>query len=104
MTLMKSVPLELSNLSALALEISRYISGTCVPLRPSDALLSLPSLSLDIDVIDPSLAPASELVCLRTGRAQCLTVQSVAGTPEPAGWTPREMHRILRGLTGLNFV
>lgn len=27
-----------------------------------------------------------------------------AGTPEPAGWTPREMHRILRGLTGLNFV
>jgi len=42
-------------------------------------------LSLDIDVIDPSLAPAT-------------------GTPEPGGWTPREVHRILRGLSGLNFV
>jgi len=42
-------------------------------------------LSLDIDVLDPSIAPAT-------------------GTPEPAGWTVREMHRILRGLTGLNFV
>ena len=65
--------------------------------------------SLDIDVIDPSLAPAT-------------------GTPEPgthyifssadyaiyvytkmilswaAGWTPRELHRIIRGLAGLNFV
>ncbi|RDB28755.1 putative agmatinase 1 [Hypsizygus marmoreus] len=42
-------------------------------------------LSLDIDVIDPGLAPAT-------------------GTPEPGGWTTRELKRILRGLVGLNFV
>ncbi|THU78795.1 Arginase/deacetylase, partial [Dendrothele bispora CBS 962.96] len=42
-------------------------------------------LSLDIDTVDPSLAPAT-------------------GTPEVGGWTTREMKRILGGLTGLNFV
>ncbi|KAJ7281512.1 arginase family-domain-containing protein [Mycena rebaudengoi] len=42
-------------------------------------------LSLDIDVVDPALAPAT-------------------GTPEPGGWTTREVKRILRGLAGLNFV
>ncbi|KIY49068.1 Arginase/deacetylase [Fistulina hepatica ATCC 64428] len=42
-------------------------------------------LSLDIDVIDPAFAPAT-------------------GTPEAGGWTLREMKRILRGLSGLNFV
>jgi len=42
-------------------------------------------LSLDIDVIDPGLAPAT-------------------GTPEAGGWTTREVKRILRGLGGLNFV
>ncbi|KAE9407325.1 Arginase/deacetylase [Gymnopus androsaceus JB14] len=42
-------------------------------------------LSLDIDTVDPSLAPAT-------------------GTPEIGGWTTREMKRILRGLAGLNFV
>ncbi|KAG6846113.1 hypothetical protein H0H87_006477 [Tephrocybe sp. NHM501043] len=42
-------------------------------------------LSLDIDVIDPGLAPAT-------------------GTPEAGGWTIRELKRILRGLAGLNFV
>ncbi|KAI9507812.1 arginase family-domain-containing protein [Russula earlei] len=42
-------------------------------------------LSLDIDVIDPGLAPAT-------------------GTPEPGGWTTREVKRIIRGLAGLNFV
>ncbi|CAA7264825.1 unnamed protein product [Cyclocybe aegerita] len=42
-------------------------------------------LSLDIDVIDPGLAPAT-------------------GTPEAGGWTTREMKRIIRGLAGLNFV
>ncbi|KAF9531888.1 arginase deacetylase [Crepidotus variabilis] len=58
-------------------------------------------LSLDIDVIgmksvfvnkflsfpliDPGLAPAT-------------------GTPEPGGWTTRELKRIIRGLAGLNFV
>ncbi|KAJ4485719.1 arginase deacetylase [Lentinula aciculospora] len=42
-------------------------------------------LSLDIDVLDPGLAPAT-------------------GTPEAGGWTTRELKRILRGLAGLNFV
>ncbi|GLB35786.1 putative arginase family protein [Lyophyllum shimeji] len=42
-------------------------------------------LSLDIDVVDPGLAPAT-------------------GTPEPGGWTTREVKRIIRGLAGLNFI
>ncbi|KAF9024127.1 Arginase/deacetylase [Hymenopellis radicata] len=42
-------------------------------------------LSIDIDVIDPGLAPAT-------------------GTPEAGGWTTRELKRIIRGLAGLNFV
>ncbi|KAJ4490771.1 arginase family-domain-containing protein [Lentinula aciculospora] len=42
-------------------------------------------LSLDIDVVDPGQAPAT-------------------GTPEVGGWTTREVKRILRGLSGLNFV
>ncbi|EIN13835.1 Arginase/deacetylase [Punctularia strigosozonata HHB-11173 SS5] len=42
-------------------------------------------LSLDIDVVDPGLAPAT-------------------GTPEAGGWTMREVKRIVRGLAGLNFV
>ncbi|KII94050.1 hypothetical protein PLICRDRAFT_36283 [Plicaturopsis crispa FD-325 SS-3] len=42
-------------------------------------------LSLDIDVIDPGLAPGT-------------------GTPEIGGWTTREVKRIIRGLAGLNFV
>jgi agmatinase len=42
-------------------------------------------LSLDIDVIDPGLAPGT-------------------GTPEPGGWTTRELIRILRGIEGLNVV
>ncbi|KAF2131505.1 Arginase/deacetylase [Dothidotthia symphoricarpi CBS 119687] len=42
-------------------------------------------LSIDIDVIDPGLAPGT-------------------GTPEPGGWTTRELIRILRGIEGLNVV
>lgn len=42
-------------------------------------------LSIDIDVIDPGMAPAT-------------------GTPEPGGWTTRELIRILRGIEGLNVV
>lgn len=42
-------------------------------------------LSVDIDVIDPGLAPGT-------------------GTPEPGGWTTRELIRILRGVEGLNVV
>lgn len=42
-------------------------------------------LSIDIDVIDPGLCPGT-------------------GTPEPGGWTSRELIRILRGLEGMNVV
>lgn len=42
-------------------------------------------LSVDIDVIDPGLAPGT-------------------GTPEVGGWTSREMIQILRGIDGLNLV
>lgn len=42
-------------------------------------------LSIDIDVIDPGLAPGT-------------------GTPEPGGWSTRELIRILRGIEGMNVV
>jgi agmatinase len=42
-------------------------------------------LSIDIDVLDPGLAPGT-------------------GTPEPGGWTTRELIRILRGIEELNVV
>jgi agmatinase len=42
-------------------------------------------LSIDIDVIDPGLAPGT-------------------GTPEPGGWSTRELIRILRGIERLNVV
>ncbi|KAF1816994.1 Arginase/deacetylase [Eremomyces bilateralis CBS 781.70] len=42
-------------------------------------------LSVDIDVIDPGLAPGT-------------------GTPEPGGWSTRELIQILRGIEGLNVV
>ncbi|KAI2630500.1 agmatinase [Xylaria nigripes] len=42
-------------------------------------------LSVDIDVLDPAFAPGT-------------------GTPEPGGWTSRELIRILRGVEGLNVV
>lgn len=42
-------------------------------------------LTVDIDVLDPGIAPGT-------------------GTPEPGGWTARELIRILRGVEGLNVV
>ena len=42
-------------------------------------------LSIDIDVIDPGMAPGT-------------------GTPEPGGWTTRELIRVLRGIESLNLV
>ena len=42
-------------------------------------------LSIDIDVIDPGMAPGT-------------------GTPEPGGWTTRELIRVLRGIENLNIV
>ena len=42
-------------------------------------------LSIDIDVLDPSIAPAT-------------------GTPESGGWTTREVKRFIRGLQGVRLV
>lgn len=42
-------------------------------------------LSIDIDVLDPSIAPAT-------------------GTPESGGWTTREVKRLIRGLEGVRLV
>ena len=42
-------------------------------------------LSIDIDVLDPGLAPGT-------------------GTPEPGGWSTRELIQILRGIEDLNLV
>ncbi|PLB46585.1 Arginase/deacetylase [Aspergillus steynii IBT 23096] len=42
-------------------------------------------LSIDIDVLDPSIAPAT-------------------GTPESGGWTTRELKRYIKGLEDLNIV
>lgn len=42
-------------------------------------------LSVDIDVLDPGIAPGT-------------------GTPEPGGWTMRELIQILRGVESLNIV
>ncbi|KAK2812449.1 hypothetical protein FQN50_001450 [Emmonsiellopsis sp. PD_5] len=42
-------------------------------------------LSIDIDVLDPSIAPAT-------------------GTPESGGWTTRELKQYIKGLKGLNLV
>lgn len=42
-------------------------------------------LSVDIDVVDPGLAPGT-------------------GTPEPGGWTTRELIQVLRGIEDLNIV
>ena len=42
-------------------------------------------LSIDIDVLDPSIAPAT-------------------GTPESGGWTTRELKRFIKGLEGIDLV
>ncbi len=63
-------------------------------------------LSFDIDVLDPSAAPASQFfvsyLSLHVMKATYPSVE--AGTPEIGGWTTREVRQIIRGLTGLNFV
>jgi agmatinase len=59
-------------------------------------------LSLDIDVIDPGLAPASESKLLHP--TTIVADNNTAGTPEAGGWTMRELKRIIRGLAGLNFM
>lgn len=60
------------------------LSSTSVGHLPERKLI-LYSVSIDIDVLDPSAAPAT-------------------GTPETGGWTSRELRKILRGLDGLDIV
>lgn len=60
---------------------SGIISGIMSALGTEDPVY----LSVDIDVLDPAFAPGT-------------------GTPEPGGWTTRELIRVLRGVEGLNLV
>jgi agmatinase len=70
-------------------------------------------ISLDVDVMDPSMVPASmsfqpsprssiSYLVLRT--LEFGPSWPVAGTPEAGGWTTREVRRVLYGLKGLNIV
>jgi hypothetical protein len=53
---------------------------------------------------DPGLAPAL-LRCPPSCWSPLPHLFSLAaGTPEPGGWTTREVKRIIRGLAGLNFM
>lgn len=62
-------------------------------------------ISLDVDVMDPSTAPASlyplPTLCKLPLTDVCLIP---AGTPESGGWTSRELRRIIQSLQGLNVV
>ena len=54
--------------------------------RTRDVVGDTPTyLSIDIDVLDPSIAPAT-------------------GTPESGGWTTRELKRFIKGLEGVQLV
>ncbi|KAL1310508.1 hypothetical protein AAFC00_000793 [Neodothiora populina] len=54
--------------------------------RVRDTVGNTPAyLSIDIDVLDPSIAPAT-------------------GTPESGGWTTRELKRFIKGLEGVRLV
>ena len=68
-------------------------------------------ISLDIDVADPSAAPASESpvpsIHLPTAGKEGQgtdNVMSTAGTPESGGWSSRELRRIVQSMKGLNIV
>lgn len=71
-------------------------------------------LSVDIDVIDPGICPVSSILDPDTSSCAITYIQQLnsnmcmwpqgTGTPEPGGWTTREMIRILRSLEGLNVV
>lgn len=60
---------------------SGIVAGIMAALGTEDPVY----LSVDIDVLDPAFAPGT-------------------GTPEPGGWTTRELIRVLRGVEGLNVV
>lgn len=63
-------------------------------------------ISLDVDVMDPSTAPAS-MYPLHLDWTPLIEVKIcpiLAGTPESGGWTSRELRRIIQSLQGLNVV
>ncbi|OAA71378.1 agmatinase [Cordyceps fumosorosea ARSEF 2679] len=64
-----------------ALGTQGIVDGIMATLGTEDPVY----LSVDIDVLDPAFAPGT-------------------GTPEPGGWTTRELIRVLRGVEGLNLV
>ena len=61
-------------------------------------------LSLDIDVLDPGLVSKALLSPSEATSMSDYQQCPGTGTPEPGGWTSREVIRILRGLEGLNVV
>ncbi|TGJ87616.1 hypothetical protein E0Z10_g1146 [Xylaria hypoxylon] len=58
-------------------------------------------ISVDIDVLDPAFAPVNGTKLLTNPR---LSPKKPTGTPEPGGWSTRELLAILDGLTGLEVV
>ncbi|KAL9595463.1 MAG: hypothetical protein Q9219_006423 [cf. Caloplaca sp. 3 TL-2023] len=60
-------------------------------------------LSIDIDVIDPGLVSNSKTLHTDPMEADSGKCPGT-GTPEPGGWTSRELIRIIRGLEDLNVV
>ncbi|KAJ2926719.1 hypothetical protein H1R20_g10361, partial [Candolleomyces eurysporus] len=60
-------------------------------------------LSIDIDVIGMVALPVVFSFSALTLQADP-GLAPATGTPEPGGWTTRELKRIIRGLTGLNLV
>ncbi|KAI0141633.1 arginase [Xylariaceae sp. FL1272] len=67
-----------------ARDIDRYGTAGIVK-RIRERVTGPVYISVDIDVLDPAFAPAT-------------------GTPEPGGWSTRELLTILEGLTGLEVV
>jgi hypothetical protein len=62
-------------------------------------------ISLDVDVMDPSTAPASMYQSSQSRiRLTKVLLLKPAGTPESGGWTSRELRRIIQSLQGLNIV
>lgn len=69
-------------------------------------------ISVDIDVLDPAFAPGTFDAVTRNNypiylpywntKDSCITLAT--GTPEPGGWTTRELLAILDGLDGLKVV
>ncbi|ETI20600.1 hypothetical protein G647_08638 [Cladophialophora carrionii CBS 160.54] len=63
----------------------RGMSGIAARVKSIVGTTNPVYLSIDIDVLDPSIAPAT-------------------GTPESGGWTTREVKRFIKGLEGIRLV